>query len=309
MIRHEWRRGFTSEEEAELRAMLADAAEYDAEPGFSRLDLDDPVPDGTRHLLVWLLPDGRYGDVQAPSLAAYLRVEPDGAGGADAAYLVRPEYRSRGITTMLLERTGLDLGHDPVRIWARGNHPAALRAATRFGRYGIAVTRTRWRLLAPLRPAMAAAGNGDARIRAPATAEERSAAARLWPAGGDPPSAAEPLVIGGGDRLGGVVWVEPDAGEKSEYGTAGRISAVAAWDPADAGTFRALLVAAMRRLQATGLRVAAITVDERERTLVHEARLLGFTHDRTDVQYTVGTAGRTGRSVRCGTADVGAVGR
>jgi mycothiol synthase len=50
---------------------------------------------------------------------------------------------------------------------------------------------------------------------------------------------------------------------------------------------RSLLVAGLERLRDGGLRVGAITVNSQDRPLVHEARSLGFMHDRTDVQYAV----------------------
>jgi mycothiol synthase len=46
-------------------------------------------------------------------------------------------------------------------------------------------------------------------------------------------------------------------------------------------------VRGLGRLRDAGIRVGAITVDSRDRALVHETRSLGFIHDRTDIQYTV----------------------
>jgi mycothiol synthase len=154
------------EVEAELRELLADAARFDTEAGFPQLSPDDPVEPGTAQLLIRLLPDERCGRSapHVPSLAAYLRLEPlDGpdAGTAEVSYVVRPEYRSRGITTLLVEKIGLELagpdgwlgsGASALRVWARGNHPAAQRLALRFRHHGIATAVRRWQLLAPLRP-------------------------------------------------------------------------------------------------------------------------------------------------------------
>ena len=146
MIGYAWRTGFGAAEESELREMLAEAADADAEAGFPRVSLDEPYGADASHLVVRLLPDERAGrDVAAASpLAAYLRVEPDPDGGpATARYVVRPAFRSRGISTLLLERLGLDLrapggwagtGVPAVRIWARGDHPAAERIADRTAR-------------------------------------------------------------------------------------------------------------------------------------------------------------------------------
>ena len=83
MIGYAWRTGFGAAEESELREMLAEAADADAEAGFPRVSLDEPYGADASHLVVRLLPDERAGrDVPAASpLAAYLRVEPDPGGG------------------------------------------------------------------------------------------------------------------------------------------------------------------------------------------------------------------------------------
>jgi len=110
MITFAWRAVFDPDEERELRDMLAEAAEADAEAGFPQVSLDQPYGVGASHLLVWLLVDDRPGSQASgePSLAAYLRVEPDPDGGpATARYVVRPAFRSRGISTLLAERLGL----------------------------------------------------------------------------------------------------------------------------------------------------------------------------------------------------------
>jgi mycothiol synthase len=138
-------------------------------------------------------------------VAAYLRIEPDPDGGpATVRYVVRPEFRSRGISTLLVEKIGLDLEASGLRVWARGDHPAAQRMARRFESAGIRTARREWQLLAPLR---------DAEL---------------------PPEIAE------------AVWYDP---------------------------------------REHGLRIA---VDAEDRALARTCRLLGFRHDRTDIEYTVG---------------------
>jgi mycothiol synthase len=164
VISYAWRRAFGPEdsaEEGELREMLAEAAEADAEAGFPAVSLDQPYRDDASHLVVRLLPDDRPGHDASAVIAAYLRVEPDPDGGpATARYVVRPRLRSRGISTLLLETLGLDLraeggwartGVPALRVWARGDHPAAQRMARRFERFGVRPGRRQWQLLAPLR--------------------------------------------------------------------------------------------------------------------------------------------------------------
>src|SRR6516162_1262434 len=170
MITCAWRASFAPEEETELREMLAAAAAHDTEAGFPAVSLDRPYRDDASHLVVRLLPDHRAGHEGSSPVAAYLRVEPDPDGGpATVWYVVRPEFRSRGISTLLVERLGLDVRADggwagtgaaALRIWANGDHPAAQRMARRFERYGVRAARRQWQLLAPLRAADVPAAPG-----------------------------------------------------------------------------------------------------------------------------------------------------
>jgi len=297
MITYTWRAAFAPEEEHELGEMLAAAAVVDAEAGFPAVSLDQPYPDDASHLVVRLLPDGRMGHERSSPVAAYLRVEPDPDGGrATVRYVVRPEFRSRGISTLLLERLGLDLraedgwagtGASALHIWARGDHPAAQRMARRFERYGVRAARRQWQLLAPLRAADVPAAPALA-PRPPAGAAERAAVTALWQQcrGRDgPPDRAEVLVAG--PELSGAVWYDPLADERTDYGAAGRIVAVLA-APGQQEIRADLVAAAMAGLRARGFRVAAIAVDAQDHALARSCRLLGFRHDRTDIEYTVG---------------------
>jgi len=259
--------------------MLAAAAEADAEAGFPAVSLSQPYPDGARHLVVRLLPDVRPGHEGSSPVAAYMRVEPDPDGGpATVRYVVRPEFRSRGISTLLVETMGLDLGASGLRVWARGDHPAAQRMARRFECSGVRAARREWQLLAPLRDSGFPEASGV--VLRPA---ELAAAAALW-GREEPPDHCEVLVAG--PDVSGAIWYDPKAEERTEYGTAGRIVAVRGRDELRAG----LVAAAMAALRERGLRVAAIAVDAEDRALARTCRLLGFRHDRTDIEYTVGPA-------------------
>jgi mycothiol synthase len=314
VISYAWRKVFGAEEERELREMLAEAAEADAEAGYPAVSLHQPYRDDASHLVVRLLPDGRQGHDASAVVAAYLRVEPDPEGGsATARYVVRPGLRSRGISTLLLETLGLDLraeggwagtGVSALRIWARGDHPAAQRLARRFGHVGVRAGRRQWQLLAPLR-----AGDPPARQavrpRPPADAAEHAALAALWHrrAGREElPGRAAALIAD--SEVAGAVWYDPDAGERTEYGTAGRILAVLA-EPVREELRAALMAAAMTGLRDRGLRVAAITVDAEDQALTRDCRLLGFRHDQTDVEYLVGDAGWPGAVLARTAAEVG----
>jgi mycothiol synthase len=296
MISYTWRAVLAPEEEHELSEMLAAAAAEDAEAGFPAVSLDQPYPDDASHLVVRLLPDGRPGHERSSPVAAYLRVEPGPDGGrATVRYVVRPEFRSRGISTLLLERLGLDLraeggwagtGARALRIWARGDHPAAQRMASRFERCGVRAARRQWQLLAPLRAAGLPDPTGPA-PRPPVGVAERAAVTALWHQHGgrnESPDRAEVLVAG--PECSGAVWYDPLAAEPTDYGTAGRIIAVLA-APEQQEIQSALVAAAMAGLRERGLRVAAIAVDAQDHALARSCRLLGFRHDRTDIEYTV----------------------
>jgi mycothiol synthase len=297
LITCRWRTAFAPGEEREVGEMLAAAAEADAEAGFPAVSLGQPYPDGARHLVVRLLPDGRPGHEGSSPVAAYLRVEPDPDGGpATVRYVVRPEFRSRGISTLLVEKIGLDLGAEggwagtgatALRVWARGDHPAAQRMARRFECAGVRTARRQWQLLAPLRNPGFSDVSGPV-PRPPADAAERAAAAALWRRSGErdePPDHWGILVTG--PDVSGAVWYDPRADERTGYGAAGRIVAVLAAPGRD--DLRAGLVGgAMAALRECGLRVAAIAVDAEDLALARSCRLLGFRHDRTDIEYTVG---------------------
>jgi mycothiol synthase len=298
MITYAWRSSFAPEEETELREMLAAAAAEDAEAGFPAVSLDQPYRDDASHLVVRLLPDQRAGHEGSSPVAAYLRVEPDPYDGpATVWYVVRPEFRSRGISTLLVESLGLDMRTDggwagtgaaALRIWANGDHPAAQRMARRFECFGVRSGHRQWQLLAPLRNAGLPDSPGSA-PRPPASAPEQAAVTVLWrrDRGGpeEPPDHAEVLVAG--PDVAGAVWYDPHADERTEYGTAGRIIAVLA-APGQEKVRAELVAAAMAALQERGLRVAAIAVDADDHVLARGCRLLGFRHDRTDIEYTVG---------------------
>lgn len=273
--------------------MLATAAEADTEAGFPAVSLGQSYPEDARHLVVRLLPDGRPGHEGSSPVAAYLRVEPDPDGGpATVRYVVRPEFRSRGISTLLVEKIGLELGASggwagtgvsALRVWARGDHPAAQRMARRFESAGIRTARREWQLLAPLRDS-GSHGVSDVVPRPPADATERAAAAALC--GREMSSDHLEMLVTGPD-VSGAVWYDALADERTEYGIAGRIVAVFT-APGQDKLQGGLVAGAMAALREHGLLVAAIAVDAEDRALARTCRLLGFRHDRTDIEYTVG---------------------
>ena len=151
MITVEIRDQLGAEERAELEMLIAEAAAYDEEAGFSTAALELEA-DGNVEVFraVARLNPGMHGSPESP-VVAYLRLDVDRAGGAGAQLLVRRGYRSLGIATLMLEllsgREGpgwAGTGAVSISGWARGNHPAADRMASRLG---AEVQRSLWKLV------------------------------------------------------------------------------------------------------------------------------------------------------------------
>ncbi|MBA3742782.1 hypothetical protein [Sporichthya sp.] len=144
MITVEFRAELGPEERAELDEMIAEAAAYDAEAGFSTVEPAGGAErdaDGGSEVFqaVARLNPGMHGSPDTP-LVAFLRLDVDRAGGAVAQLLVHRDYRSLGIGTLMLEllseRDGdgwAGTGAVSISGWARGGHPAAERMARRLG--------------------------------------------------------------------------------------------------------------------------------------------------------------------------------
>ena len=103
-------------------------------------------------------------------------------------------------------------------------------------------------------------------------------------------------VLIAGPDVTGALWYDTDADERTEYGTAGRIVAVLA-APGREEIRADLVTAAMTGLRDRGLRVAAVTVDADDQALTRTCRLMGFRHDRTDIEYLVGDVSEAGLAV------------
>jgi len=321
VIDHEWHAEIPGDLREELHGLLAEAAREDAEAGFPSFSLDDDVPAGTRYLLVWLLPDERSGrDEPPPRLAGCLRLEPSGgtAGGADpdraeVRLVIHPELRSRGISTSLCERLGLDVDADDgwagtgfrsLYCWARGNHPAAQRMSLRFSDTGLRRARREWRLLALLRKSSVeaaattevAATDGSVDSTIVDVEPGKPGLDELWRRAGrtgSAPRQGRVLITGSHDSPTGAVWFDPGAAEPTEFGPAGLLRAVLAepeptGSEAGDGVMAALLRAGMAALRVDGARVAVITVADHEEALLTACRLAGFQHDQTDCEYVLG---------------------
>lgn len=177
MITYAWQSELTGDDLSEVLELVATAADYDAEAGFSTVHPDDVRATGDAPVRIRHLPVRARRDLSpledAPTVVvAYLRlaVDPEGLGTVD--YVVHPDYRSRGVTTLLAEELGLDTavadgwagsGATALRCWAYATHPAAERFTDRFE---IPAVRRQWTearhlagpFAAPLEPVAVPAG-------------------------------------------------------------------------------------------------------------------------------------------------------
>ncbi|MFE7226897.1 hypothetical protein ACFU7D_19025 [Nocardioides sp. NPDC057577] len=289
MITYAWRSTLAEAELKDVESLLEQAVEYDAEAGFSTATPTMAGRGEVRHLLVAIAPPGERGSVALDRLpdvpvVAYLRLDVRGEV-ADVQLVVRPEFRSHGIATLLAELldeqpTGWSsvAGVRRLRAWAHGAHPAAERMARRFGaRADHALFKT-LRFIGGSRPFA-----GDDVGAAVEPAPDGPAEMVEGHLAGIAPGEREVLARGR-TRLAtaaGSVLVGVDAKDP-----AGQPACIAL-DPAGvpAGDVRALLTTALLRVQADGARVAQMYVDALSEAFVGASRGLGFQHDQSDLLY------------------------
>lgn len=296
MIRYEWRTELTPEESSELAGMLERAAAYDAEPEYSTIDfasvsaaLEQQDP-RIQHLVIWMLPHATA--MAAPDeperIAGLLRLEVHEDGSATASLVVDPKLRSIGITTLLVEQVGLDLsgpggwldtGVRSVRSWARGNHPASGRLSDRFL---IPRTRRIWKLIRPTDSIhSAAAAPALEALERPAIEDDS------WAAG-----------LGAGSMYGlreagvlvALVAMDCQPTLSEEFGSCATATGVRCDPAADPIVLRRVLDGAAGIAQEKGFTGLIVHVESSDSRLVNACRLVGFQHDRTDVQYQLGEA-------------------
>jgi mycothiol synthase len=132
MITVVWRSQLPPDESVAVARLLTVAGTHDAEAGFSTAEADG-IFSGMRCALVRLA----AGDSEKERLVGFLRLTPGPEHRAGGQLVVRPGYRSRGIATLLVERTRAAGWPVPqatqLFCWAHGDHPAAARMARRFG--------------------------------------------------------------------------------------------------------------------------------------------------------------------------------
>jgi hypothetical protein len=293
MIKYEWRDHLSPDESAELAALLARSATYDAEPEYSTIDFAEVAATlgqcDARHLLIWMLPHSVALDRrdEGERIAGLLRLVCTAGGVAEATLVIDPELRSIGIVTLLLEQLGVaataptgwaGTGLHTVTAWARGNHPATARISDRFL---IPRTHRTWKLIRSTGPV-------EITTAAPVLepVEFDALADISWP---------KPIASGGqllalreSGRVVGLASLDLEAIYSPEFGACGTISCVAFARHTDTGPVRRLLVGAAAAAHDAGLEGVAIYIDSHDAGLVNACRLTGFQHDRTDTRYQLG---------------------
>ncbi len=172
IISYSWTPQLDGDDLDQILALVTAASAYDDEAGFAQIDPADVTStDVTGDIRVLHLPIRAHPDLNPadlnpadlnpdeyapPVVVAYLRLAIGAGGLATVSYVVHPDYRSRGLTTLLVEQLGLDAateggwdgtGATALRCWAYSTHPAAERLTRRFGVDAVA---EQWGLARPL---------------------------------------------------------------------------------------------------------------------------------------------------------------
>jgi mycothiol synthase len=315
LIDYEWHADLEPGLREQVAAFAADAAEYDAEAGFTRITEfgrpTSPAQAGDRPTRLLVYAVGQAGTGGEATLAAYLSIEHvDEGGSADALFVVAPEYRSRGIATLLAETLRADAkagdwfgtGVRRLLLTAAGPHPASERLANRFG---IAVDHEQWVLVRRLReptehpelsggPRITSASRHEPADLDPATVGEASYAAALDAiAPGDVPADRPPMVWRRSYQLA-------DAGGRSATEMITRVNVrpdrpsylgfaefTRGGGSLGDGELDALIDAAVSDLWTGGARAVFAFVDPEHVDVVKALRRSFFVHDQTNLTYVV----------------------
>ncbi|MFD1812137.1 GNAT family N-acetyltransferase [Rhodococcus gannanensis] len=314
MISYRWCDELAVDDRDEVLALVRRAAEYDAEAGFSAIDPRDLNARSSEGERVWHLPIRARRDLSVRDdapwvVVAYLRLAVDGDGLGAVQFVVDPDYRSRGIATLLVEELGLDAAGDGgwagtgarmLRAWAYGSHPAADRLTTRFG---VPAVRRQWTLLRhlsgpwadPLDPVTteavlsepvswdAASAEVDAVVAATAMpTRHRDSLSRTDDSG---------LVVlaSVGGEPAGYVRFDPGLHEHEELRAAWLGALVVSDRASGRGLGSALLVRALVAVRDAGAQIALMRIDPDDDRAVRMCRLLSFEQDEAHACYQVGS--------------------
>ncbi|WP_439031522.1 GNAT family N-acetyltransferase [Gordonia terrae] len=324
MITYEWRSQLIGEELDEVLELCRVAAEYDDEAGFSAIAPHTVQEVSGEGRTVSHLPIRARRDLSpledAPMVTvAYLHLSVDRRPGdtegvGTVSYVVHPDYRSRGITTLLVEEVGLDLtapdgwdstGAKALRCWSYATHPASGRLTRRFG---VPAVSRQWTLVRhltgpfalPLDGVKAPGGITFGEPRALEPDDEGIAAvlqsANLPARHRDRVVAdlrrGEGKVVDARTEDGGVVgfvWFSTDHRPHMELRTAPVHALVLSDGARGQGLGAALLVAAMTHQRESGVQLSQLRIDPDDAGAVRMCRLLAFEQEDVHSCYQVGT--------------------
>ncbi|MFZ2174196.1 MAG: GNAT family N-acetyltransferase [Rhodococcus sp. (in: high G+C Gram-positive bacteria)] len=320
MIAYQWCSEMESDDRDEVLGLVAAAAEYDAEAGFSRVDPGDVTStdrDGVRvlHLPIKARRGLSTRDDAPLAIVAYLHLRIDAEGLGTVQFVVHPDYRSRGIATVLVEEIGLDptaeggwagTGAVALRCWAYSTHPAAGRLTRRFGIPPVSRLWTLFRHLSgpfasPLDPATVPKGIsvGDAlqfgNPEVPRSIDDVLHSVPLVPA--ERERLEDELRIGTGrilaasDSTGscvGFVWFDPELATHLELRAASIRGLVVAEAARGSGLGTTLMVMALNALRDAGAQLALIRIDPKDTGAVRMCRLMSFEQEEEHSCYQVG---------------------
>lgn len=291
MIKYEWRTDLGTEELTELTDLLGRAAAYDAEPEYTGISIEHVMHNigdqRFRHLLIWMLPHATaLGERDRPEqIAGLLQIRLADHGAAHAALVIDPRFRSIGVTTLLLERVGLDVsgpagwlgtGAHQISAWAQGNHPAAGRLGNRFL---IPRTDRVWKLIRPTAPETLSAAPVLELLSGP----DRPGIGWL-----DDVGHTDVLALRHDGRIVAAAVIDLHPTYSEEFGGCATVSRYGAAPSASTRARRGLLDGLVAIAQESGLSGLIIRVDSTDALWVNPCRLSGFQHDRTDVRYQLG---------------------
>ncbi|MEN0135965.1 MAG: GNAT family N-acetyltransferase [Rhodococcus sp. (in: high G+C Gram-positive bacteria)] len=320
MISCQWCEELADDDRDEVLALVAAAAEYDDEAGFSRIEPRDVTARSRKGVRIsHLAVKARRGlsaleDVPLV-VVAYLHLAVDDDGLGTVQFVVHPDYRSRGIATLLVEEMGLDVdrpdgwegtGARALRTWAFGTHPAAERLTRRFAIASVSRLWTLFRSLTgpfavPLDPVQLPQGTVLEEPRGLDDPASEKALDDVLGRSGIPPAQLEKLaesrahgagsvVLASGDagRPQGFVWLDPTLHTHLELRASWIRALVLEKESRGGGLGAGLLVRALEVLRDAGAQIALMRIDPDDEGAVRLCRLLSFEQEDAHTCYQVG---------------------
>lgn len=319
MITYEWHSSLTGEDLDEVIELVTAAAEYDEEAGFSHIDpaMVRESGDDTRriaHLPIKARRDLSPLDEVPMVIVAYLHLSVDRDGVGTVSYVVHPDYRSRGITTLLVEEMGLDTepddgwdrtGAKALRCWAYSTHPASGRLTRRFG---VPAVSRQWTLVRHLTgpfafpldepeiPSGVALGEARELVADDPVIGAVLDSADLAPRHRD--RIADDLRLGKGmvvdardsaeGEVLGFVWYSTEQRRHMELRAAPVHALVLAAAARGGGVGTALLARALRHQLDAGVQLSTLRIDPEDAAAVRMCRLLAYEQEDVHSCYQIG---------------------